>query len=154
MQDERLEDLKEVGAEESEITETAEISDTDTAEEPTESISPEESPVDYSELEASDMAELCSLFPSLRGKTSITQLDNPIRYAALRDLGLSPKEAYLATSEPIRREDNRSHLTAAITHSAGNMRSSMTSRELDAARELFSGLSDREIRKLYNKVTK
>ena len=110
--------------------------------------------IDYAELEKNDLAELSAIFPALRTKTSIAELDNPLRYAALRDLGLSPKEAYLATTEPIQREDNRSHLTSSVPHGAGSGSSAMSPRELDAARELFSGLSDREIRKLYNKVTK
>lgn len=110
--------------------------------------------IDYAALAEKDMAELSAIFPHLKGKRSVAELDNPLRYAALRDLGLTPKEAYLATSEPIRRTDNRSHLTSAVPHAAGEITFAMSARELSAARELFSGLSDREIRKLYNKVTK
>ena len=114
----------------------------------------DDSETDYARIAEQDMAELRKLFPALGGKTSITELDDPVRYAALRDLGLTPKEAYLATSEPQRRFDNRSHLTSAVPHGAGGGISQMSARELDEARELFSGLSDREIRRLYKKVTK
>ena len=110
--------------------------------------------VDYGELAKADMEELRSLFPNLRDKTSITELDNPLRYAALRDLGLSPKEAYLATSEPHQRYDNRSHLKSSVPRSASAPTDILTRGELEAARELFSGLSDREIQKLYKRVSR
>ena len=110
--------------------------------------------VDYTELARADMEELRSLFPHLREKTSITELDNPLRYAALRDLGLTPKEAYLATSEPMQKYDNRSHLRSAVPKSASAPTGILTRGELEAARELFSGLSDREIQKLYKKVSR
>ena len=109
---------------------------------------------DYDALAEADMKELKSLFPELHSADSIASLPNPVRYAALRDLGLSPREAYLATSEPQRRYDNRSHLTSVVPHGAGGGASVMSARELDEARALFSGLSDREIRRLYKKVTK
>jgi len=108
--------------------------------------------VDYGELAKADMEELRSIFPNLYDKSSITELDNPLRYAALRDLGLTPKEAYLATSEPIQKYDNRSHLKSSVPRSASAPTDILTRGELEAARELFSGLSDREIQKLYKKV--
>ena len=111
-------------------------------------------PVDYGEIEKQDLDELRVLFPHLKNTKSITELDNPLRYAALRDLGLSPKEAYLATSEPIRRYDNRSHLRSSVPKSAAAPSGILTRSELEAARELFSGLSDGEIQKLYKKVSR
>lgn len=110
--------------------------------------------VDYGEVERQDLEELHALFPHLRDKTSIMELDNPLRYAALRDLGLSAKEAYLATSEPVRKYDNRSHLRSSVPKSAAMPQNTLTRGELEAARELFSGLSDREIQQLYTKVSR
>ena len=110
--------------------------------------------VDYGEIEKQDLKELQALFPHLKNKTSITELDNPLRYAALRDLGLSPKEAYLATSEPIHKYDNRSHLRSSVPKSVAAPRDLLSRNELEAARELFSGLSDGEIQKLYKKVSR
>ena len=116
---------------------------------------PEESAaVDYAELARADMEELRSLFPHLRDKTSIAELSNPLRYAALRDLGLTPKEAYLAIGEPVPKYDNRSHLRSSVPKSASAPTGILTRGELEAARELFSGLSDREIQKLYKKVSR
>lgn len=110
--------------------------------------------IDYAKLAEEDMKELISIFPHLREKESIYELENPLRYAALRDLGLSPKEAYLATSEPVSRYDNRSHLKSAVPRGVGATADVLGAKELEAARELFSGLSDREIQKLYKKVSK
>ena len=55
--------------------------------------------IDYDEVIAKDLEILRSEFPELSGLSDITQLDNPIRYAALRDIGLDPTEAYLATTK-------------------------------------------------------
>lgn len=115
---------------------------------------PEIAPTDYEALAREDAKILASIFPSLAGIESVTELKNPLRYAALRDLGLSPKEAYLATCEPTAAYDNRSHLTSTVRGKRGSAEGLMTHSELEAARELFSGLSDREIHSLYKKVTK
>lgn len=109
---------------------------------------------DFAEIEKRDLSELKALFPNLKDKTSILELDNPLRYAALRDLGLSPKEAYLATSEPVRKYDNRSHLISSVPKSAAAPSDLLSRGELEAARELFSGLSDRELQRLYKKVSR
>lgn len=110
--------------------------------------------LDFAEIERRDLSELKALFPNLKDKTSILELENPLRYAALRDLGLSPKEAYLATSEPVRKYDNRSHLTSSVPKSAIAPSDLLSRGELEAARELFSGLSDRELQRLYKKVSR
>lgn len=109
---------------------------------------------DYAELAREDMRELIALFPHLRGKESVAELDNPLRYAALRDLGLTPKEAYLATNGYNRGYDNRSHLRSAVPKPAAASCDMLDARGLEAARELFAGLSDREIQRLYKKVSK
>ncbi len=110
--------------------------------------------VDYGEIEKQDLEELRTLFPHLKDIESITELQNPFRYAALRDLGLTPREAYMATNEPIHRYDNRSHLRSSVPKGANAPSGILSSSELEAARELFSGLSDREIQKLYKKVSR
>ena len=115
---------------------------------------PEIAPTDYEALAREDAKILASIFPSLRGIESVAELKNPLRYAALRDLGLTPKEAYLATCEPTAAYDNRSHLISTVRGKRGSAEVLMTHSELEAARELFSGLSDREIHSLYKKVTK
>ena len=108
----------------------------------------------YARLAREDMMELITLFPHLAGKESVAELDDPLRYAALRDLGLTPKEAYLATGGKDKSYDNRSHLKSSVPRRAGASSDLLSARELECARELFSGLSDREIQNLYKKVTK
>ena len=87
------------------------------AEQPEATEAPEENTeaasVDYAELVREDVRALRSEFSELAGLADITELENPLRYAALRDLGLSPAEAYLATARKERARDNRSHLYGA-----------------------------------------
>ncbi len=108
---------------------------------------------DYSSIIESDLKELRAQFPELKGIVDITELNNPLRYAALRDLGLTPREAYLATADRPRRHDNRSHLSTAVPRGAGEVRGGMSREELIRARELFSGMSDTELQSLYRKVS-
>lgn len=107
---------------------------------------------DYAALARADAEELRAEFPELSSLASVTELDDPVRYGALRDLGLTPREAYLATRKR-RDADNRAHLrpTRSVARGAAPL---MTEAEMSAARELFSGISDSEIRQLYKRVTK
>ena len=109
---------------------------------------------DYDKIAREDLIALKEQFPEVGEITSITELDNPLRYAALRDLGLTPREAYLATQRRKDLYDNRNHLRGSVPRSAGGLGGSMSQSELSAARELFSGLSDRELQRLYKTVTK
>lgn len=119
---------------------------------------PEETapPVDYAALAAEDLLALKREFPELEALSDLTELENPARYGALRDLGLSAKEAYLATSAPRRmpRGDNRAHLRSAVPRTVQATGDGMSEGELSAARELFFGLGDAELHRLYQKVTK
>ncbi len=110
--------------------------------------------IDYEALIQEDLKILKGEFPELSEITHITELHNPMRYAALRDLGLTPKEAYLATSERPKARDNRSHLSPAAPRRAGTPTGGMTRVELERARELFSGMNDAEIQALYRRVAR
>lgn len=107
---------------------------------------------DYKELLKADMLELSGEF-SPGKEMDISDLKNPIRYGALRDLGLTPKEAYLASGGRKELADNRSHLSSSVPKKFSSQFSEMPRAELDAARELFGDLSDAQIRNLYKKVT-
>ena len=109
--------------------------------------------VDYESLIESDLAALKAEFPELKDIGGITELNNPLRYAALRDLGLSPIEAYMATAKR-RTQDTRSHLKSAHGRSAAAPAGMMSQYELASARELFPGMSDADLQRLYKKVTK
>lgn len=107
---------------------------------------------DYGELLDSDMRELSAEFQP-DGKIKITDLKNPVRYGALRDLGLTPKEAYLASGGRRERADNRAHLSSSVPRAMTSAFSEIPRSELETARELFGDMSDSEIRNLYKKVT-
>ena len=111
----------------------------------------EEKAIDYEALILEDVKALKNEFYELSGLSDITELENPLRYAELRDLGLSPAEAYLATKK--RRDDNRSHLRA-IHNVKSTHQNTMSDSELASCRELFGNISDAEIRRLYKRVTK
>ena len=109
---------------------------------------------DYERIMEEDLAELKREFPEIRRINSLTELKNPLRYAALRDLGLTPEEAYLASRGKVPVPDNRAHLSHSAPRAAGAPSGGMTRSELEGARELFFGMSDSEIQSLYRRVTK
>ncbi len=100
----------------------------------------------------SDLDELREEFPELAARESVSELDNPTRYAALRELGLTPREAYLATAKRAPRTDSRSHLSDSFHGTKAAPISQMTRGELLTARELFSDLNDGQIHELYKRV--
>ena len=107
---------------------------------------------DYDAIMQADVEELRESFPELSSLQDICELQNPLRYAELRDLGLTAREAYLATASRARR-DNRGHLTSAVPRGAGAPRGGMSRDELTHMRELFPGLGDAELQGLYRKVS-
>ena len=114
----------------------------------------EEKPALSDILEA-DYEELIAEFSELLSLGDITKMDGAIRYGELRELGLSPREAYLASRKrPARESRARAHLTPAMPHSARRSGISMPRSEFRIAREIFAGLSDSEIEALYKKVTR
>ena len=136
------------------LQDSVESSDTAPLSEPSEqSKNKDVDAVDYARVAAEDLVTLKAEFPELLELRDICELNNPLRYAALRDLGLSPAEAYLATAKRTPKRDNRAHLSAVGSISYAPQ-GTMTEAEMSAARELFSDISDAQIRKLYKKVTK
>ncbi len=104
--------------------------------------------------ERTELAELVSLFPGADGK-NLSELVNEKRYEELRALGLSTEEAFFATAKKqARTHDNRSHLGTSVPRSVKAPLGAMSARELQEARELFGGVSDEELRSLYQRVTK
>ena len=114
---------------------------------------PCENEVDYAAVLGADIEELKTSFAELGTMQSIDELADPIRFGALRDLGLTAKEAYLASGGKKRTYDNRTHLFASVPASARSAVAGISRQELDIAKSLFDGMSDSEIQKLYRKVT-
>lgn len=113
-----------------------------------------EEAIDYAAVAAEDLSELRAQFPALRALPSLAALADPVRYAELREMGLSPKEAYLAIGGTARRKsDNRSHLLSSVPRSSALAENLPSGEEMAEARRLFSNLSDAQIHRLYKKVT-
>ena len=103
---------------------------------------------------SNDCEELYAEMPTLRGR-NLEELVNTERYGQLRALGLSAKEAFLATARSTRTEINtKSHLGTSVPRGVHAPATFMSAAEMNEAREIFSGLSDEDIRTLYRKVTK
>ena len=96
-----------------------------------------------------DIEELRSEYPELVSSVKNT---NSERYGELRALGLTPREAYLATGEHKKPRDTRGHLGDSAPRTAKSPVTTMSRRELEIAHSIFDGMSDDEIKRLYNKV--
>ena len=110
--------------------------------------------VDYAALARADLSELKTDFPALATASSLAELPDPVRYAELRELGLSPREAYLAIGGSAKRaSDNRAHLFSAVPRTSARGRDLPSTEQMAEARRLFSDLGDEEIYRLYKKVS-
>ena len=78
---------------------------------------------------------------------------NEERYSALRAMGLSPEEAYRATTATVR-SSGRSHLSDSTPRRAHSPSAGMSRQTLESARALFEDMSDAELQGLYRRVTK
>lgn len=109
---------------------------------------------DFSAIEQEDLCTLREEFPELATAASLTALSDPARYGELRELGLTPREAYLATEghrrAPVR--DTRLHLGSSIGRTARPAGGRLGAAELDAARDLFPSMTDGEIEALWRRV--
>jgi hypothetical protein len=108
----------------------------------------------YGELIENDLHLLRESFSELKDIRNIEELCDPMRFARLRDRGLSAVEAYIEITKPKKAFDNRSHLRSSMPAVRTSERNSMSRAELEMARELFPEVSDAEIQKLYKSVTR
>ena len=98
---------------------------------------------------SSDLELLKSSFPALAEIESIGELESPHEYARFRSLGLTPKEALLATGQSLKPPPQRRPTSPIATRGRSER---IPDYYLRMAREIFHGLSDREIQVLYKKV--
>ena len=103
------------------------------------------------EIIMEDLEELIAEFPELSDLRDASELSDPVRYGKLRDLGLSPKEAYLATCGRKRVIDTRAHLSGAMPKPV-NAPTKISAYAVRCMRDLFDGISDEEIISLYKRV--
>lgn len=113
----------------------------------------EEAPVDYAKMAEEDLAEIKRLDPAYAPAAHLGELPFAARFAELRDLGLSVKEALAAAAPRFPRTDGRAHLRAVAPRGGKAAPEGLAPSELKNARALFYGLSDSEINALYRRVT-
>ena len=153
---------KEDGSEDSAASSHLNASEEANEEAESEQTGNEQEEIDYSRIAAEDLAEIKRLFPEFSALDDIRQLNNAVRFAELRDAGLSVAEALAATNmdrmmtslaQRISRSDGKSHLRSAVPTASAVRNDRMSAEELHSARELFGSLSDRELERLYKRAT-
>lgn len=113
---------------------------------------PPEQAVDYAALAASDLKAIKTLCRDFEAVETLAELPFARRFAELRDLGLSVEEA-LAAAMPRRYEENgKAHLRSAVPRPSYIPSDSLSHEEMKAAKDLFYGLSEKEINALYRRV--
>ena len=100
-----------------------------------------------------ELSALAEEFPVLCDGSPESHL-NTERYEELRALGVTPREAFLATVKPRGAQDDRAHLGAGVPKRARVNTGAMSMSDLRSARAIFTGMSDEQIRDLYRRVTK
>ena len=113
-------------------------------------VTPDEEAADQPAEEIS-IEELSLVCPGINDENA-DEYCNLERYRELKTLGLSTEEAFAATARKRVARDSRAHLSSSIGRGASIPRSGMSEQDLRAAREIFVGMSDAEIRQLYKKV--
>lgn len=107
-----------------------------------------------------DLAEIQANYPETKKYGSITEIENFARFGQLRDLGLSPKEAYAAVNSNSIRENvanavkqknlnNKGHLNSVVPKNSKDDSVTMTKSELAEWRDIFPNKTDKEIMALY-----
>ena len=104
-----------------------------------------------------DLLKLKEVAPEAAAYRHVGEMPGALRFAELRELGLSVEEAYYAVrgaagAKPVPDRGGRAHLHGSVPGRAATGGVSMTAGEIEAARRLFPGLPDREIASLYRRV--
>ena len=114
---------------------------------------PAEEEVDYAALAAEDLAQIKRLDPAYAPAAHLSELPFARRFAELRDLGLSVKEALAAAAPRFERQDGKTHLRAVAPRGARIPEGTLDRDRMKEAKQLFAGLSEQEINALYRRVT-
>ena len=101
------------------------------------------------EFNAEELSLIC---PGISDENA-EEFCNTERYLELKALGLTSEEAFAATAKKRISQDSRAHLSSSIGRSGVGSSRRIPEQELRSAREIFSGISDAEIRRLYKRVT-
>ena len=115
--------------------------------------SPSPAPVDYEALAKEDLAAIKMLSPELSAVNHLSELPFARRFAELRELGLSVKEALFATRTSLPTQSGKEHLRSSVPRAKGTCEGCLSPEEMRAAKDLFYGLSEKEIHALYARVS-
>ena len=112
---------------------------------------------DFARQAENDLAELKAIDPAASLYRHIGEMPGALRFAELRELGLSVEEAYYAVrgsagEKPLPDRGGRAHLHGSVPGRAASGGVGMTVGEIEAARRLFPNLPDREIASLFRRV--
>lgn len=113
-----------------------------------------EEAIDYAALAISDLAEIKALCREFASAEKLTDLPFAHRFAELRDLGLSVKEALAAAMPERVYESGKAHLRSAVPRPTHSPEGSLSHEEMRAAKDLFYGMSEKDINALYRRVKK
>lgn len=122
---------------------------------------PENDVADYERMASDDLAEIKRLFPSFSDISHLRELDRAERFGEMREAGLSVEEALMATNyerifeaivKKARAANGKSHLQSRVPTASGGETVGMTGEQMRQAKEMFDGLSEREIQSLYKRA--
>lgn len=115
---------------------------------------------------AADLAAVHAAYPDTRGYDDVDKLPNAAEFKRLRDLGLSPKQAYIAANPDGVREsvaaatkqqslnDTKNHMKPAVSKGAKDNSIRLSKSEMAMYRDMFPEKSDKEILALYREATR
>ena len=109
--------------------------------------------IDYAALAKEDLAAIKALCPDLNSAAHLGELPFAARFAELRDLGLSVREALGACLPDFAAKRSKNHLRTDVPRGNAPPEDSLSADAMRAAKELFYGLSEKEINALYRRVT-
>lgn len=110
---------------------------------------------------AADLAAVHAAFPETAVYKTVRDLPNVRRFGELMDMGLTPKEAYIAANPDAVRgsvaaavkksslAETKEHLRSSVPRGAKDLAPRMSREQLIEYREMFPDLSDKEIARLY-----
>lgn len=110
---------------------------------------------EYRRRASEDMDEIRRLRPEYRETGKLSDLPIAVPFALFRGMGYGVEEALAFAEGGAARLGGKSHQRPVATRRHGAVGTGMSYRELADCRELFgNGLSDGEIRELYQRVTR
>lgn len=121
---------------------------------------------EFNKKAAADLLAVQAAYPETKKYASIRDIPNFEEFGRMRDLGLSPKQAYAAANPDGTRqaaadatkrqslENTKNHLKPTVSKSAKDTSVRMPRATLLEWRELFPGYSDKEIAELYKESIK